>query len=263
MAVTISGNASVVSGLFSSMSAVQTSRGNSFSTDILGINYSDYASIRTGSYHKLLSAYYSKAEKSDKSDKTDSKSNQSISLTKDSKKKLADIESKAEKFNDSAETLIAVGAKSVFSQKTTQDASGKLTREYDTDKIYQAVSAYADSYNALQDAASTSKVKQITNAAASMDNYTRQNEDLLASVGISIDGETNPLSIDREKFQNADMNTVKLLFNGTGSYAYQASVKASMIDYHAQNEASKSNTYGSTGSYSSTYSSGSIWNSYI
>ena len=31
-------------------------------SDLLGINYSDYATIRNGSYFKLLSAYYSKSD---------------------------------------------------------------------------------------------------------------------------------------------------------------------------------------------------------
>jgi hypothetical protein len=125
------------------------------------------------------------------------------------------------------------------------------------------VKSYADQYNSLIDTAAESKVKNITTSTSSMESYTTQNAKLLSSVGITIDAETNHLSVDEETFKKSDMSTVKTLFNGTGSYAYQESVKASMIDYYAQNEASKSNTYSSSGTYTYNYSSGSIWDSSI
>ena len=118
-------------------------------------------------------------------------------------------------------------------------------------------------YNSLYNSASTSKVKQISNAAASMANYTASNEKLLSSMGVTIDEETKNLKIDEEAFKKTDMSKVKGLFNGSGSYAYQVSVKASMINYHAQHEASKANTYTKAGGYSNNYSSGSIWDSMI
>lgn len=270
MALTISSNAQMVGSLFSSMSSSSTNSLTSSlfsSTDILGINYSDYSSIKSGSYQKLLRAYYSLDDTdSSESSSTTTTKNQTITSTStatDSTTKLADIESNAEKLTTAADSLITVGTKSLFKETTTTDAEGNTTKGYDTDKIYQAVKAFADSYNSLVDSTESSKTSNIANAASSMVNYTKQNENLLSSIGITIDSETNEMKIDEETFKNADMSTVKSLFNGTGSYAYQVSVKASMIDYYAQNEASKANTYNSTGSYSYNYSSGSMWDSLI
>ncbi|MCM1561928.1 MAG: hypothetical protein NC123_20720, partial [Butyrivibrio sp.] len=48
-------DSSSVSMLFSSLG----SKNNSGGSDLLGINYSDYASIRSGAYGKLLKSYYS------------------------------------------------------------------------------------------------------------------------------------------------------------------------------------------------------------
>ena len=63
MSITISANSRTVGGLFSSMNSnlVNNSRGNAFSGMgmVGGFSYSDYASIRNGSYHKLLNSYYS------------------------------------------------------------------------------------------------------------------------------------------------------------------------------------------------------------
>ena len=63
MSITISANSNMVGGLFNSMNKnlFNSSSGNMFSGMGMmgGINFSDYASIRNGSYHKLLSSYYS------------------------------------------------------------------------------------------------------------------------------------------------------------------------------------------------------------
>ena len=53
---TISGyDSSSLGVLFSSLN----NKSGSGTTDLLGINYSDYATIRSGSYFKLLKSYYS------------------------------------------------------------------------------------------------------------------------------------------------------------------------------------------------------------
>ncbi len=96
-----------------------------------------------------------------------------------------------------------------------------------------------------------------------MNDYTKNNQELLASVGVSYDAEKKTLSIDEEKFKAADMDTVKKLFQGTNSYGYQVSSKAASIDSIAHYEASKASTYNSVGTYAYNYNSGSLWNSMI
>ena len=87
---------------------------------------------------------------------------------------------------------------------------------------------------------------------------TSANENLLAKVGITV-GEDNSLSVDEKKFKSADMTTVKSLFNGNQSYAYRVSAQASLIDFAAESESAKANTYTSAGSYGSTNIAGSIF----
>ena len=81
----------------------------------------------------------------------------------------------------------------------------------------------------------------------------------LEDIGISVDSKTGILSFDSGKFNNADMDKVKKLFNGTGSYAYSVATRASLIDSYAQSEATKSNTYGKNGKYSYNYNSGNLF----
>ena len=59
------------------------------------------------------------------------------------------------------------------------------------------------------------------------------------------------------------MNQVKSTFNTSGSYGYQISAQASMIDYYAQNEASKANTYNRNGMFTYNYNTGDIYSSYM
>ena len=287
-----------VGGLFSSMNRnlSRTSAANMFSGGGLmsSFNFSDYASIRNGSYHKLLNSYFSlddvssdtKTSSSSKtnpasyertynywtpdgmvqrtySDKVGANSSaQSTSTSKDKTSKLATIESDAEKLSDAADALLTQGNKSLFKQVTTTDKDGNKTTGSNTDAIYKAVSSYVTQYNNLMKSAGESSVVSIKASAASISGYTSKNEKLLSSVGININSDKT-LSIDEEKFKAADMSAVKTLFQGSGSYAYQVSSKATQIDNQAQYEASKANTYNSVGAYSYNYSSGNLWNSMI
>ncbi len=257
---TISGyDSSSISVLFSSLNKSSSSSSSLFSSssDLLGINYSDYATIRNGSYYKLMKAYYTL----DGSDSEVSSIVSNTSTSKDSTKKLASIESNAESLKEAADALLEKGSKNLFEKKTVTE-DGKTSTQYDTDAIYDAVKKFADNYNDLIDATEESNTSNITNAAKRLVNLTKANEKLLEEVGITVD-EDNKLVVDEEKFKKADMDTVKSLFNTTGGYGYQVDAQASMINYYAESEASKSNTYGSYGSYTYNYSTGELYNTSI
>lgn len=216
--------------------------------------------IKNGSYYKLMKAYYSDSSTSSTVSSLVNSSS-STSTSSDSTKTLTAIEESADALKESADTLLTTGTKSVFNKVsvTTEDENGNstTTKEYDTDAIYDAVSSFVESYNSLISSAGDSSTTSIQNKLSSLVNVTKSNQSLLSSVGITINSD-NTLSIDEDTFKSSDMTTVKSLFNGSGSYAYNASAYASLIDYAASTESSKSSTYTALGTYSSTYSSGSI-----
>ena len=199
-------------------------------SDLLGINYSDYATIRNGSYFKLLSAYYSK------SDSTDSTTTVSPS--------------------------ISTGKDSVFNkvEKTAED--GTKTQEYDRDAIYKAVKSYVDDYNSLLDRADDSKTKSILRAANFLKSNARANEKTLEKAGITVDADGR-LSVDEKSFEKADMDKLKSLFTTHGSYATQTNVDLLKIASNAKSEAAKANTYSKKGMYTYNYSTGDLYNSGI
>ena len=91
----------------SSISTLFSSLGNNGGTDLLGINYSDYATIRNGSYGKLMKSYYSLDSDSSKKSSSSNSANKatSSSTSKDSAKTLANIESASEELVDTAKEL--------------------------------------------------------------------------------------------------------------------------------------------------------------
>lgn len=252
---TISGyDSSSLSILFSSFNNSKTGSGTS---DLLGINYSDYATIRSGSYYKLMKAYYSTDASQEVSSIASNKVNTSTS--KDDTKTIAAIEETSDDLKASADALLERGTKSLFKTERVTDEKGNVSEQYDTDKIYKAVSKFADEYNSLVDKASESNTANISSAAERLVKMTGYNEKMLEKVGITVD-EDNHLKIDEKAFKAADMSKVKSLFNERGGYGYQVSAQASMINYYAENEASKSNTYTNSGTYTYNYNSGTLYN---
>ena len=254
---TISGyDSSSIGVLFSSLNSGSTKTSAMFGTsDLLGINYSDYATIKNGSYTKLMKAYYAKEASGDSS----SSSITSTSTSKDSSKTLANIESAADDLKKASEALRTNGDKSLFTKKQTTDKDGKVSYEYDTDKIYKAVSDFVDSYNKMLKEGGDSNTNSILRSTKSMVNLTKANSNMLSKVGITI-GTDNKLSIDETAFKKADMNTVKSLFHTTGGFGYQTSVQAGMIESYAKSEAEKANTYNKSGMYTYNYTTGEIYN---
>lgn len=243
----------------SSVSTLFSSLGSSKSTGsgLFGINLSEYASIRSGSYGKLMRSYFSMDSTKGTSKSDDSTKNTiedlatTTSTSKDSTKTLAAIESDAKELTDSAKALYTRSNNKVF----TKDSGGS----YDTDKIYKAVKRFADDYNSMLDTAGKSSTNRISQSVSSMKNETSYNEKALKEIGITVDEKTGRLSVDETTFKSADTEKVKSMFNGTGSYAYSVATKAAMTESYAKSEAAKSNTYTKNGTYNYNYNSGNIF----
>ena len=215
----------------------------------------DYAGIKNGSYGKLLDKYYSL-----NSESTNKKTSTSLSTSKDNSKVLTAVESSAEQLKSTADSLMKSGTDSVFAKVQKKDENGSLVRAYDTDKIYKGVEKFVEDYNSVISNTEKSNTSSIASQSAAMIKTTIANRNMLSSIGISMDTD-GKLSISEETFKSADMSKVKSMFQGAGSYAYQISAKASMIDYYAERESSKANTYTNTGKYSYNYSAGDLYNS--
>jgi len=199
-----------IGSLFSSMGTGSTS---SSSNGLYGINLSDYASIKNGSYGKLMKSYYALDEEEATKDK------KSKNDTDDTDATIRNIKSASDDLKDSAAALYS--SKGLFAK----DANG----EYDMKAIYEKVNAFIEDYNSMIGSVGSAETESIANAGASVVNNTSNNIDMLSKLGISVSGADFTLSIDKEKFMKSNIADVKSMFSGVGSFAYQVGAKASRI----------------------------------
>lgn len=244
-----------------------SSLGTKSGSSLGNLNFlSDYASIKNGSYGKLLKAYYKKVGNDDTSasstKKESNSSKLSTSLAEDSAKALSAIDSSADKLKESADALTNKDANSIFKGKeiTTKNEDGTTitTTEYDMDAIYKSVSDFATNYNKLIDDVSKSNSSNVKKAASNMINITKIYSKSLEKVGVTI-GVDNKLTVDEEKFKSADISKIKSLFHDSPSFASSTASQASFIDSAAGREAAKANTYDDKGNYSNNYSMGNLF----
>lgn len=232
---------------------------------VAGSNFlADYASIKNGSYAKLMKAYYSEnASDTVKSVAKNSNSTAKTALSKEESKAYAKVQTTSDALKESADALLD---KSLFAQKdiTTKDSDGTETtvKGYDTDAIYSAVNSFVKDYNSVVAAAKDTDDSTLTRRVTNMGNATASNTKALSAVGITVN-EDGTLSLDKDTFEKADMSKVKSLFNGSGTYGYQVSAQASLINYAADNVINRGSTYTTSGSYNLNFSSGNLFSTYF
>jgi hypothetical protein len=217
------------SSLFSSLSSSST-----------GLDLTDYAAIKNGSYGKLMKAYYKNQEASKTSESGDSK--QTLTLMKSS----------ATALQSSTTALMDESLWEKKLVKKTDETTGEVTEEedYDWDAITKAVKNFVSDYNTVIGKAADSETKDILRSAARMTSVSAEMSKLLNQVGITI-GSDNKLEVDEEKLKSASVGTLKTLFTGSHSFADKMSQKATAISRAASGT---SNTYTVDATYSNTLS---------
>lgn len=226
------------------------------------INYADYASIKNGSYKKLMNAYYGKGSSSVNS----LVGNKVPAKDKPETKELVNLQEDSDSLKESADALLAKGSKSLFAKKdiTTENEDGTTSTKYgyDTAAIAKGVKNFVEDYNAMVKSGGDAKSDTIVRQTNNMISNTKSYSKLLADVGITI-GKDDQLVVDEKALQSSDMEKVKSLFNNTASYGYTVSSKASQINFTADREVSKASTYNAFGGYGSSYNNGDIFNTYF
>lgn len=205
-----------------------------------GFSLTDYASIKNGSYKKLLKAYYAKQD----ADK--------LSQSGDSAQKLTQMRSSADSLKKSAEALnkSSLWEKKMIKKKDENTGEEKEVLDYDWDAITKAVKSFVDDYNSVVEEAGNSNTKGVLRNAVWLTGMTKKMSGLLSKAGITI-GKGNKLELDEDELKKANITTLKSLFTGQGSFADKVAEKAGRIGNAASGNGS---TYTSTGSYESPLS---------
>lgn len=227
---------------------------------------SEYNNIKSGTYAKVVKEYYAKAVEDEKTsaDKTTEKSSKKVQTVSEEEKALNQVQADAQSLANAADALITKGTDSLFREKDitvkAEDGSETTKRGYDTDAIYKAVKKFADGYNGLMASMGATDSDNISGQVSRMASMTKTYDKLLGEVGIEV-GSDNKLTVNEDKVKAADMSTMKTLFNGTTSYAYNVATKASMINVSAASEANSTKMYTSNGTYDNDWSMGSLLDS--
>lgn len=210
--------------------------GNAFSS----FNLSDYASIKNGSYGKLLKSYYTNQD-------TDK-----MSSGKDNVHKATLLKTGADALKKSAETLSddSLWEKKKITKKDKKTGETLETEDYDWVSITKAVKSFIENYNDVVEKAGESSSKDVLRNAVWLTGITESNEKVLSKVGITI-GKGNKMELDEEILKKADIGTLKTLFTGYNSFVDKVSTKAKSISNAA---ARSSGTYKSNGKYNNALS---------
>lgn len=213
---------------------------------LASINLSDYNSIKTGVYGKMLKEYYKKDDTDTKD--TTSKNDSTGKVDSTSSKQLKEVQTQANELRDSATALMQKGSKSVF-------------KDDDMSKVYSAVSDFVKDYNSVIEKGQESGSKSLIRNAEGLVDLAGDYEEELKKMGITI-GKDNTLSIDKDTFMKTDIENVKNLFNGQNSFAYLASLRAVSMGNTAYSESNQSSLYTGNGTYA-TLSTDDLFNSII
>lgn len=214
------------------------------------VNLSDYASIKSGSYKKLLKSYY--AEQKDttqtSSKATTSTKKNTIEKILDDKKKVSTHtvdKSGSTQMKRTADNLKAA-AEALNSDELWEQTDGK----YDMDKISSAVKTFVNEYNNTLTQSAKMTSKDVSTDIKYMNSMTGTMAKSLEKIGITV-GLDGKMTLNEDTLKNADVSKVKSLFTGSVSYGSQIADKAASISKDAVLSAS---IYGSNGMLSNSLS---------
>ena len=232
-----------------------TSLYNSTSSTSSSVSLGDWSMIKSGSYKKLLTAYYtSEAYNSSASVESDKNSVDS------SKKNMTVVNDASSLVNKTNQVTNLLNKYATRLRVATGEEKEKIAED-----LFKAAKEYVNTYNASLDSAALSNNTAVLRSGVNMTTNTKANAKLLDKLGITI-GSDNKLSIDEDKFKKADMNSLSTLFTGASSYASHIKRSATIIGNVATADIAKQNkacSYTSSGSFINMTGAISSYNSKI
>ena len=218
--------------------------GGATNTGTSTYSLSDYASIKNGSYKKLLKAYYAQEKE------------ESEAVSGDSHTKLLSVKSTADSLKEAADALQSdkLWQKKEIVKKDEETGEETRTYDYDWECITGAVKTFVDAYNNMIERAGSSDSKDVLMVGSWMTKMTSKNASVLAKAGIDI-GADNKMTLNEEKLKS-NIGTAQFLFRGYNSFGDKISYKASQISQGAARSAEKLGAaYNKKGEYTGALSS--------
>ncbi len=207
-------------------SSLLNSMGDSSSASWL----SDYATIKNGSYGKLMKAYYSELKTdavsaSSSAAKTGSKRRSSKNILEklEAEKKNPKVSKEAQKSNAALTNGLSALRSSVSTLRNRNTFTNTADGPSAAKKTVSAVKAYVKDYNDVVTAAKGSTLTNKTAYVANMMNSTSANANKLANIGITVN-KNGTLSLDETKLKATNVAKVQDLFSSADVMSYGSTI---------------------------------------
>ncbi|MCM1232288.1 MAG: flagellar filament capping protein FliD [Ruminococcus flavefaciens] len=226
-----------VSFLFSSL--------GSGASGVSGSNFlSDYASIKNGSYSKLMKAYYASGQDSSTSSGSTKSSSKNILKKMEEEKRNPKVSKDVQEANSNLTAGLSNMKSSVAALQNSGTYTDSESGKSAADKVVSAVKTFVSDYNNVVSAAKGSTLTAKTAYVTNMMSATSANSDQLSEIGIRVNA-NGTLEIDEAKLKAADLSKVQDLFSSNDIMSYGSRL-ASRVQFAGA--AASQNTSDSTGS---------------
>lgn len=190
-----------------------------------GSFFSDYANIKSGSYAKLMKAYYGRDSVSGTSSSTGSTRSKSSNILEKvlEERRNPTVSKEVQTANANLTGGISMLKSSVSALQNENTYTDTEKGQTAADKVASAVKNYVAQYNNVVTTAKQSTLSGQTSNVAAMMRATAANADKLSEMGITIN-KNGTLQLNEGKMKTADTSKVKDLFSSTNITSYGSTV---------------------------------------
>lgn len=187
--------------------------------------FSDYASIKNGSYGRLMKSYYGSGYSASDKSASGSTANRSSNVLEKilEERRNPKVSEDVQKANESLTSDISTLKNSVSvlrNEKTYTDTENGQSAK---DKVASAVKDYVNQYNNTVSAAKKSTLSGKTANVAAMMRSTAENADKLKEMGITIN-QNGTLLLNEAQLKKTDISKVQDLFSSKDIMSYGSTV---------------------------------------
>ncbi len=225
---------------------------SSSSSGAANLNFlSDYASIKNGSYGKLMKSYYGTGLDAGKTTSGKKYSSNNVVDRILEEKKNPKVSKEAQEANANLTTGLTSLKTSVSALQNSKTYTDTENGQSAADKVVSAMKDYVSNYNDVVNAAKGSTLTRKTAYVENMMSSTAANADKLSEIGVTINSD-GTLELNAGKLKEAGISKVQELFSPDNIMSYGSTIASrvkfaggSTTSTNATNSAETNNTTGS------------------
>ncbi len=225
---------------------------SSSSSGAANLNFlSDYASIKNGSYGKLMKSYYGTGLDAGKTTSGKKYSSNNVVDRILEEKKNPKVSKEAQEANANLTTGLTNLKTSVSALQNSKTYTDTENGQSAADKVVSAMKDYVSNYNDVVNAAKGSTLTRKTAYVENMMSSTAANADKLSEIGVTINSD-GTLELNAGKLKEAGISKVQELFSPDNIMSYGSTIASrvkfaggSTTSTNATNSTETNNTAGS------------------